>query len=159
MGEPNRSDVSTHLPANSTLARFNPEFTRTQLRSYERGLAAVVLGSSGLAREREHPCLSICHGRKTTRSESLFTVALARLERRGDAAVLLREALAKTRANHSSHCMGLAHLVPRVEGLLFPCSFFGGRRKILRGRAKEMTMFAAHACPEYCRADGAWHPV
>ena len=31
--------------------------------------------------------------------------------------------------------------------------------KLLRGRAKEMTMFAAHACPEYCRADGAWHPV
>lgn len=99
VGEPNRSDVSNHWPANSTLARFNPEFTRTQLRSYERGLAAVVLGSSGLAREREHPCLSICHGRKTTRSESLFTVALARLERRGDAAVLLREALAKTRAD------------------------------------------------------------
>lgn len=85
------------MPAISRLVYVDRSVTRAGWRSYERGLAAAVLGTSGLAAART-PLLTALAAASEDSDRILFVVALARLRQHGESPEFLLEALAKTPA-------------------------------------------------------------
>lgn len=120
-----RQLLEADVPTLSTLAHFDPKLTREHRRAYERGLAAAVLGTSGLFTARA-PLLARLPNAADASEHLVLTVALARLERREDHTVLLRDALANTPMGTQvtgPAAWGIAQLVPAAADLFFPCSF------------------------------------
>lgn len=118
-----RQLLGSEMPELSRRVHYAPQLTSEQKRLYERGLAAAVLGASGLAQARQ-PLLHALATAASVSERALLVVALTRLERRDDSPELLLEALATTPEDAEVSMpvrWGLTQLVPNV-GLL-PCSF------------------------------------
>jgi hypothetical protein len=141
--------LDAKVPEVSRLFRVDPRVTPTVQRSYERALAAAVLGATGL--ETARPPLRAALSKSTTVADRvLFTVALSRLTPPAEASQLMLDTIARTPLDATvdhAHAAGLVQLVAGLEDLLLPCSF-----EIVRMGSRPLALeVLAHAAED--RAD------